>query len=247
MRLAWVPVVVVVCLGVVWGTALAQEPSVPADPTTDDGSTPKRVFQSLRQFGSFGVQVGGMRFLADSDASDGALVRPSLQGVFRYRFNENWVGVGEFGFGWGAFKDRGDTVLAVTSGTIGAYRHLSSVLDFDTKIGAGLGVYRWNYKIKGKSVRDPESQLHLKDTNLGLFTGVEFERRISKHTTFLFTNQFHFLFSSNKDEFPALLGGSDAFYSFRFGVNYHFSPYEGILWERETKRVIRLESGKAGS
>ena len=50
-----------------------------------------------------------MLFTSDSDASKDAFVRPSMQGVFRYRFNDNWVGVGEFGFGWNAYKDKGDT------------------------------------------------------------------------------------------------------------------------------------------
>jgi hypothetical protein len=188
-----------------------------------------------------------MRFLSDQDASDGAIIRPSMQAVFRYRFSEDWVGVGEFGFGYNAFKDKGDTVLTVMSGTIGLYRHISGALNFDWKLGAGAGFYGWNYKFNGKSIRDPETQLFLRGSGPGLFTGLEVERRIAKHVTLLMTNQYHFLFTANESDFPTLLGGNDSFFTMRFGVNYHFSPYEGILWEREQKRVIRLESGRTGS
>jgi hypothetical protein len=188
-----------------------------------------------------------MRFLSDEDAADSPIIRPSLQGAFRYRFSEDWVGVGEFGFGWNSYQDKGDTVLTVTSGTLALYRHVSGFLNFDWKLGAGAGFYSWNYKYKGESIRDPETQLHLRATAPGFFTGMEVERRITKYVTLLMTTQYHFLFSANEDDYPTLLGGNDSFAAMRFGVNYHFSPYEGILWEREQKRVIRLESGRTGS
>ena len=248
MRLAWFPLVVGLWCLAGAGEATAQSDSRPADPVEEEeASTADRVFQSLAQFGSFGASGGGMLFLADEDASAGALVRPSLQGTFRYRFSRNWLGVGEFGFGWNAFESKGDTVLAVTSGTLGLYRHLSQLLDFDWKIGAGAGFYRWNYKFNGKSIRDPGTQLHLRSADLGLFGGMEAERRLTRHVTVVWTSQAHYIFSENEQDFPTLLGGNDAYVVSRIGVNYHFSPYEGILWERSQQRVIRLESGRAGS
>jgi hypothetical protein len=249
MRLAWIPLVVVVWCLAGAGEAIAQDAPVTTDPVGEEASTPKRVYQSLREFGSFGANAGWMRFLSDEDAADSPIIRPSMQGVFRYRFSEDWVGVGEFGFGWNSYQDKGDTVLTVISGTLGLYRHVSSFLNFDWKLGGGLGLYGWNYKFKGKTIRDPDpdSQQYLSATDPGLFTGLELERRIAKHVTLLMTTQYHFLFSANEDDFPTLLGGNDSFATMRFGVNYHFSPYEGILWEREQKRVIRLESGRTGS
>ncbi|MDM7916276.1 MAG: hypothetical protein ACE15D_09335 [Candidatus Eisenbacteria bacterium] len=249
MRIAWVPLVAVMGLAGAGG-AVAQDESSPSPPTApleEPASAPKQVYQSLRDFGSFGASVGAMRFIADDDASKNALVRPSMQGTFRYRFNENWVGVGEFGFGWGAFQDRGDTVLAVTSGTIGLYRHVSDALGADWKLGAGGGFYRWNFKFDGKSIRDPKTNLFYRAIDPGAFVGLETEKRLTPHVTVLMTSQLHYLFSGNEHDFPTALGGNDAFVVLRAGVNYHFSPYEGILWERKTKRVIRLESGKSGS
>ena len=249
MRLAWVALVAVVLgLGSVGAAAAQEAPSPPPmGEVTEPEAAPKQILQSLVDFGSFGANVGLMRFLADEDASNDRLVRPSLQGAFRYRFNERWVGVSEWGFGWNAYKDKGDTVLTVFSGTLGFYRHLSQALDLDWKVGGGFGIYSWKYKFSGKSIRDPQTQLQYQAIDPGLFTGLEAEKRLSPHVTLHGTAQLHYIFSANEDDFPTAFGGNDAYTSLRFGVNYHFSPYEGILWEKKTKRTIRLTSGKAGS
>jgi hypothetical protein len=249
MRLAWVALVAVV-LGLGWtGAAAAQE--APSPPPVGDvapeAPAPKPVLQSLVDFGSFGLNAGLMRFIADSDASENPTIRPSLQAAFRYRFNEKWVGVGEFGFGWNAYKDKGDTVMTVFSGTVGAYRHISQALDLDWKLGGGIGFYRWNYKFNGRSIRDPKTELYYRAVDPGLFTAVEAEKRLSPHVTLVGTAQLHYIFSANKDDFPTAFGGNDGYVALRLGANYHFSPYEGILWEKKVKRTIRLTSGKAGS
>ncbi len=249
MRLAWVALVVAV-LGLGWmGAAVAQE--VPSPPPVGDvtpqAPAPKPILQSLVDFGSFGVNVGLMRFLADSDASKNPVMRPSIQAIFRYRFNDKWVGVSEFGFGWNAYKDKGDTVMTVFSGTVGAYRHISQALDLDWKLGGGAGFYRWNYKFNGRSIRDSKTDLFYRAVDPGLFTAVEAEKRLSPHLTLIGTAQLHYIFSANKHDFPTAFGGNDGYVTFRVGANYHFSPYEGILWEKKVKRTIRLTSGKAGS
>ncbi len=246
MRLAWVAVVVVAAVLGCLGGAFAQTPP-PSGPVEEPPPPPKTVFQSLKSFGSFGANAGGMIFLSDEDASKDALIRPSLQAAFRYRFSDDWVGVSEFGFGWNAYKDKGDTVLTVMSGTLGLYRHISDALGLDWKLGGGAGYYRWNYKFSGKSIRDPQTQLHYRGFGPGVFAAVETEKRLTRHVTLVTTAQSHYLITGNEDDFPTAFGGNDAFLTARFGVNYHFSPYEGILWERKVKRTIRLESGKAGS
>lgn len=265
MRFSWVPLVVVAVAVGGWipGHAMAQEPEaeapeVPSEApsqapppelpsTAGDTSTAGQVLQSLRDFGAFGASAGGMLFLADDDASRGAKIRPSLQGVFRYRFGDDWVGVGEFGFGWNAYEGKGDTVLTVTSGTLGVYRRVMDLVGLDLRAGAGAGFYRWNYKFEGKSIRDARTQLPLRAISPGVFGALELERRLTPHVTVLVTGQTHYLLSSNEEDFPSYLGGNDAFVTARFGVNYHFSPYQGILWQRKETRVIRLESGQAGS
>ncbi len=246
---AWVPLVgLVLGLGCA-GTANAQE-SLPAPPTGAAEAPPAKarpILQSLKTFGSFGLNAGGMLFYLDKDARDKAEIRPSLQSSFRYRFSDRLVGVAEFGFGWNAYKDRGDTVLAVTSGTLGLYRHFSNAIGLDWKLGGGAGMYRWNYKFNGRSLRDPQTDLYYRGFDPGLFVGLEAERRIASHVTLLVTGQSHYIFSGNKTDFPTAFSGNDGYLTFRLGVNYHFSPYEGILWERKIDRTIRLTSGKAGS
>ena len=250
MRLARVALVAVV-LGFGWMGAAAAQETPPSQPPVGDvapeAPAPRPVLQSLAAFGSFGVNAGFMRFIADSDASKDAILRPSTQAIFRYRFNDRWVGVSEIGFGWNAYRDRGDTVLTVFSGTLGAYRHLSQALDLDWKVGGGIGFYRWNYKFHGKSIRDPKTELFYRSVDPGVFTAVEAEKRLSPHVTLIGTAQLHYIFSANTADFPTAFGGNDSYMALRFGANYHFSPYEGILWEKKVKRTIRLTSGKAGS
>jgi|GEM_PF-4431235 len=248
---AWVPLVgMVLGLGCA-GTAIAQEapsppPQAPLGAVEPPPSHAKAVFQSLKTFGSFGMNTGGMLFVLDKDARSKAKIRPSIQSVFRYRFSDDLIGVAEFGFGWNAYKDRGDTVLAVTSGTMGLYKHFSDAIGLDWKYGGGAGLYRWNYKFSGHSMRDPQSYLFYRGFVPGLFAGVEAERRLTAHVTLLATEQNHFLFSANKSDHPTMFSGNDAFVTIRLGVNYHFSPNEGILWEKKVSRKIRLTSGKAG-
>jgi len=248
---AWVPLVgIVLGLGCA-GTAIAQEapsqpPQAPLGAVEPAPAPSKSMYQSLKSYGSFGMSAGLMRFVADQDARVDAMVRPSLQGVFRYRFSDDVIGVAEFGFGWNAYKDRGDTVLAVTSGTFGLYKHFADAIGFDWRYGGGLGIYRWNYKFNGRSIRDLQSNLFYVGFAPGIFAGFEAEHRLTAHAAVLLTEQNHFLFSSSKSDHPTMFGGNDAFMTVRIGVNYHFSPNEGILWEKKVSRKIRLTSGKAG-
>ena len=62
-------------------------------------------------------------------------------------------------------------MLTVSSGTLGAYRHFSQAVALDWKFGGGFGIYSWNYKYGGKSIRDPETQLHYRGFDPGLFIG----------------------------------------------------------------------------
>jgi len=232
-----------------WGAGAVGAQDAPLPPSEPRAEQPPSgsVLQSLKDFGAFGANMGGMLFVGDPDASGGALIRPSLQGSFRYRFSDDWVGVGDFGFGWNAYDGKGDTVLAVTSGSLGVYRRLSRALGLDWRMGAGAGLYRWNYKFEGKSVRDPETQLRYQSIDPGVFVGCEVERRLTAYVTLLATGQFHYLLSANEDDFPSMHGGgNDAFVAMRVGVSYHFSPYQGILWERKIDRTIKLKSGRAG-
>lgn len=236
-------------------TALAQETPAPTPPPAQetspdlavivDENKPAVAFQSLRDFSSFGGYLGLMKIFG-GDLGENSEAKPVMQGVFRYRFSDNWVGIGDFGFGWNSFKDRGDTVATFNFGTIGVARRFGSFVGFDTRLTGGAGAYRYNYKYRGKSLRDPDTQRFYRGISLGGYLGAEAERRISRHVTLVGSLQQHMVFSADKKLFHSVFDENYPFASFRIGANYHFSPYEGILWEKKRGGKIVLESGRDG-
>jgi hypothetical protein len=231
--------------------------TTPPDLTVDETKHQRPAFPSLKDFGSFGFSAGYMKVFG-GDLGKDSRPRPIMQGVFRYRFSDKWIGLGEFGFGWNSFKARGDTVLTFTFGTLGVARRVGVHFSTDFRVMGGAGFYRWNYKYHGGSLRDrfpitlPDgtpsyggSQLFYKGMAPGGYLGLEGERRIARHVTLTGTLQQHHVFTSD-NKFARVFNKDYSFLSFRIGANYHFSPTEGILWERKASNTIRLESGKEG-
>ncbi len=215
----------------------------------EEADRASRVFQPLRDFSAMGASMGVMKVFG-GDLGEKAEIRGIGQSVFRYRFNENWVGTGEFGLGWNSFEAGGDTVLTFTFGTIGAARKFASAFSMDLRMGFGAGLYRWNYKYDGRSVRDrtpgePTHQFY-RGIDFGGYVGLEGERRVTRHVTLLGMLQHHYVMTADKDRFRSLFDKDHSFLSFRIGAAYHFSPYEGMLWERTGRTRIRLESGREG-
>jgi hypothetical protein len=225
--------------------ALAQEQKKVDITITGETAQKKTVFQSLNQFGSYGGSFGMMKLIG-GDLGPDAQARPVLQGIFRYRFSDLWVGTAEFGFGWNALQDQGDSVVTFHFGTLGAARRVYQRFGVDVRAGAGAGFYRWNYKFKGKSLRDDHTQRLYRGVAPGGYLGFEAERRIARHVTLLLQLQDHYVATADSDQFASLFDQNHQILSFRLGANYHFSPYEGILWERKKAGKIRLESGKEG-
>jgi hypothetical protein len=208
------------------------------DEATDLGDL---AYEPLAGFTGYGANVGLIRMYG-SDATDGAKLRPIMQATFKYRFSEDWIGLGEFGFAWNAFEARKDTVLAVSFGTIGALREFSGFRGMTWRAGGGLGMYRWNYKNNGKSLRDSKTQQFYRGFVPGIQIGFEAERRMSRHVTVTGSLQNHYILASD-DKFDSLFDSNFSAVGFRVGASYHFSPYEGILWERKEKQGIRMSSG----
>jgi hypothetical protein len=239
------------------GVARAQDPVAAnsSDIAVDETrKSPAVNFPSLNQFSSYGFSTGLMK-VQGGDLGKNAQVKPVLQAVFRYRFNDTWTGVGEFGFGWNSFKDQGDTVLAFNFGTLGAARSIGRHLGTEMRAAGGVGFYRWNYKYKGNSLRDSEGRLvggvpgpgtqrFYRGIDPGLYVGLESEYRLTRHVTLLGILQQHYVFTADKEKFNRLFDENHGILSFRLGANFHFSPYEGILWTRNTQQKIRLESGR---
>jgi hypothetical protein len=217
--------------------------ATPADIRVDENKGAS-LLPSLRDFSSYGASFGIMKFMGGDLGADSRM-RPVMQGVFRYHFNENWVGVGEFGFGWNSFKDRGDTVVTFTYGTLGAARHLVTALKSDIRATAGAGMYRWNYKYHGRSLYDQQTWRAYRGFVPGGFVGAEGEHRLTRHVTLTAAAQEHYVFTQ-ASRYASSFDSNHSLFTLRAGVNYHFSPQEGILWERHENRTIRLTSGKEG-
>jgi hypothetical protein len=200
-------------------------------------------FPSLARFSGYGFTTG-MTKVFGGELGKNTQVKPILQTVFRYRLNDTWTGTGEFAFAWNSFKDRGDTVLTFTFGTLGAARKIGIAFGTDLRATGGLGFYRWNYKYKGRSLRDPGTQRFYRGISPGGYLGLESEYRLTRHVTLLGLLQQHFVLTADKGKFNSLFDENHPLLSLRFGVAYHFSPDEGILWEGKRVKKIRLESGK---
>ena len=217
---------------------------------------PASSLPSLAQFTSYGFSTGYMKVFGGTIGRQ-SQPEPILQGIFRYRFNDVWIGTGDFGFGWNSFKDQGDTVLTFKMGTIGAARKIARRLGCDIRVAGGLGVYRWNYKYSGQSLRDsdrilpngeviPGTERFYRGIAPGGYLGGEAEYRLTRHVTLLALLQQHYVFTADKTLFHSLFDENHGILSFRIGTSYHFSPYQGILWESKRTNKIRLESGKEG-
>lgn len=238
------------------GSGQAQESPGSAAPAGQ--AQPRTLFQSLNQFSAVGGTFGLLNLFGGDLGAD-AKARPLMQAAFRYRFSDRWIGTSEPGFGWSAFKAQGDTVLTFTFGTIGAARRLGSVLGLDCRASAGIGYYRWHYKHHGRSLRDsgpttgpdgavvdPGTQRRYKGLSPGGYLGGEAEYRLTGHVTLLALAQMHYVLTADKELFNYLFDQNHGFLGARLGAVYHFSPYEGILWERKQDTRIRLESGREG-
>jgi len=55
---------------------------------------------------------------------------------------------------------------------------------------------------------------------------------VSTHVTSTVQVVAHYMLATGgqKDDFPTALGGDDVFTEVRIGLNYYFSPYEGLIW-----------------
>lgn len=188
----------------------------------------------LNEKGSFGFSLGAMRWLADEDAAEWqghpAQIRPIGKAVFRYRVNASWVVSIETGFGWNSYAESDDLVTWVIPTTVGAERRLGELWGATTYLAVGGGFYVWGRRRGGEFLLDSVTHKSLHATDPGIYAGFTAESPLTKYVTVMAQTALHFIYSAHAGDFEGELGGSDLFVDLRIGVNYYFSPYEGLIW-----------------
>ncbi|MBM3317670.1 MAG: hypothetical protein FJY75_07435 [Candidatus Eisenbacteria bacterium] len=220
----------------------------------------------LNGFGSFGVSLGAMRWFADADArrfrepiappggasgasswtyeeGSAAQVRPIGKAVFRYRVNTRHLVAIETGYGWNSYADSDDTVTSVIPTTIGIERRLTDVGGTTLSLCVGGGAYVWARRQNSRFLRDPETGRKLHAVEPGAYLGLGSEFHLSGHVTCTITSTAHYMLSVHGENFPVTLGGDDLFADLRVGVNYYFSPREGLVVRpRDAERPAEREA-----
>ena len=191
----------------------------------------------LNGLASFGAGGGLMRWVADSDAAkyngNAAQIRPIGKAVFRYRFNTTWLGTVEAGYGWNGYPNTGDATLVVIPLTLGVERRVGNLSSITTSLAGGAGMYIWGFRQGGQFLRDPVTSERLQATSPGAYLGGTGEFHVSTHVTSTIHLNVHYILSTGaiEDRYPTAFGGDDVFIELRMGLNYYFSPYQGLIWE----------------
>ncbi len=191
------------------------------------------IHSDLNGLGSFGVSLGAMRWLADADAREwegnAAQIRPIGKLVFRYRFNDTWVGTVETGFGWNSYADSDDLVHWVIPTTVGLERRIGEYWGATTSVNFGAGAYVWGRRRHSVFLRDEITQKEYHATEPGAFLGLVGELHVSEHVTMTQQLSATYILSTRADDFKAALGDDDLFLDVRIGLNYYFSTREGLI------------------
>lgn len=192
----------------------------------------------LDGMGSFGVSLGVMQWLADSDArefdgdeyGDGgtAQIRPIGKMVFRYRFSGIWVLSVETGYGWNSYPDSDDLVLSVIPATVGLERRIGEISAATASLCFGAGVYVWAQRRGGEFLIDAETYKDYHAADPGAYAGLAGEFHVSDHVTVMTQLTGNFIYSAHSNDFKDRLGGDHVFVDLRIGVNCYFCTSRGL-------------------
>jgi hypothetical protein len=189
----------------------------------------------LNGLGSFGISLGTMRWWADGDArsfqGQGAVPRLMGKAVFRYRVSTDWLVAMESGFGWNGYPESNDVTTWVIPSTLGLERRLRDVAGATTSLCFGAGAYVWGRWEQGSTMNDPVSHRALRALDPGLYGGLAGETHLSQHVTCAAHFTVHGILATHPSRFRGELEGTKLFTELRLGVNYYFSPYEGLIWK----------------
>lgn len=196
-----------------------------------DGMAPGR--------GAIGGQIGGSRFWADGDYSEGARSRLAFSGHYRYVINNRLRWQISPGFTWSGYS--GDVPMPVADGhfpgEVSKNTNLTLLLPMTFEmqlllhrgkwhyhVGAGPGVYRVWIENRRIPLIDPVSFVR----HRGLFPGVSGEIGVERFiksmpsTSVEATVATHWVFAESDKDFPSGYNSFLAATELRIGANYYF-------------------------
>ena len=189
--------------------------------------------------GAIGGQIGGSRFWADADFSEGARSRFAFSGHFRYVLNNRLRWQISPGFTWTGYS--GDVAAPVLDGrfpqdvTKRTFLTLLLPVSFEMQLlahkgnwhyhlGAGPGVYRVSVENRHNVIEDPVTFRR----HIGLFAGATGEIGVERFIKSMPSTSVeacvttHWVFTDNVQDFPAGYNTNLAVTEIRIGANYYF-------------------------
>jgi hypothetical protein len=189
--------------------------------------------------GAIGGQLGGSRFWADNDYSEGAKTRPALNGHYRYVINRWLRWQISPGFTWAGYSgslpmpvpDRRfpadvtkDTNLTLLMPMSFELQYLIHAGKWHYHVGAGPGAYRVWIENRRKPLEDPVTFVK----HRGLYAGLTAEVGVERFTRALPSTSVeacvatHWVFARRDDQFPSGYNSFLGVTELRVGANYYF-------------------------
>jgi hypothetical protein len=194
--------------------------------------------------------VGTGFYLADEDSRSGGSPRPEFGAVAEYATSAAWSVRMSYAWGWTAYPE-GRTPLEagirvpkpvkiLAPITFGWVRRFSPESESNLFLGAGVGLYWWQYRISGKIQRDPQTLARIESSKVfgtfdpGVYGQFGYERPLTGRLSIRGEVLAHYVFAANEDDFPgpteddpnfdrlAIYDGNDVFVNARLGVTFFF-------------------------
>jgi len=194
--------------------------------------------------------LGAGFYLADDESSDGGSPRPEFGAVAEYATSARWSLRMSYSWGWTAYpssrtptdaniRER-NPVKILAPITFGWVRRFDPESERNFYVGAGFGLYWWQYRISGNVQRDPQTLVDIESSKVfdtfdpGVYGQFGYERPLSGRLSVRGEVLAHYVFAANEDDFPgpeedsidfgkvAVFDGNDLFVNARLGVTLYF-------------------------
>ena len=184
--------------------------------------------------GSIGGSIGAMRYLSNSDFTEGSSVRPVFHAMAHYVWENHFVSTLEGGWGWNARGDGGDfrgpdttgTVMVVTPITFGLdHRFEGANPKFAPHVGVGFGAYPFTVRAgRDRISKDRINYKKRRTTAAGGYGKVGMEYLALPAMALNADLLYHFVPMGDAEGFPGgYFDKSVSFAEVRVGMSYYFT------------------------